>query len=105
MQFEKLNDKQKCFCRFFFRFLKEHKCFSAFQKALLIKKGQTNDGGKWSELIKSCDEHIIFLSFIWGDTEEGYGYWFKTNIDFMNLCELSEVGEIFPQKYDMFSFF
>ena len=88
MQFEKLNDKQKCFCRFFFRFLKEHKCFSAFQKALLIRKGQTNDGGKWPELIKSCDEHIIFLSFIWGETEEGHGYWHVLNDKFYELMRI-----------------
>ena len=90
MQFEKLNDKQKCFCRFFLRFLKENHCFGKYQRALFEAKNyRANDFIK--RQCEDCNSEIINNSFTWSDTKEGHYYWKYLNNEFRSRYYLFRI--------------
>ena len=101
------SDKGKIFLKFFLRFLKEHHCFSKYQRALFEAKNY-RDNNFIKRQCEICNFGIIDNSFIWSDTKEGHDYWSNLNYEFRKLYysfknELSNTSQEFIlAKFNIF---
>lgn len=77
-----LTEKGRIFYLFFSRFLKEHKCFYAYQRALLSKSCRPTKMEDFINLCNTWDISIICRSFIWSNTIEGYKFWRSLHKEF-----------------------
>ena len=89
-----LTEKGKIFCLFFFRFLKENKCFYEYQRALCQNVFRPH---KIEYLIKLCNTKnagIISNSFIWSNTIEGHKFWERLDRNFKILNNLLSLKKL-----------
>lgn len=80
-----LTKRGKIFYLFFLRFLKENKCFYAYQRAFSRNVFRPN---RIEYLIKLCNTwntSIISNSFIWCNTIEGHKFWGRIDKKFKRL--------------------
>lgn len=85
---KKLSLKGKNNLRLFFRFLKENHCFNNFQKAFTNSKH--NNIQSFQNFCNTNVNLILLVSFVWGETEEGYDFWNNIHKRFITLLNQLE---------------
>lgn len=76
-----LTPKGKNNLKLFFRFLKENHCFTNYQKAFINSKH--NNIQSFQDFCNNNNVNLVLLvSFVWGETEEGFDFWQNIHIRF-----------------------
>lgn len=89
---KKLSLKGKNNLRLFFRFLEENHCFTNYQKAFINSK-HNNIQSFQTSFPDFCNTNInliLLVSFVWGETEEGFDFWDKIHKRFITLLNQLE---------------
>lgn len=86
---KKLSLKGKNNLRLFFRFLKENHCFNNYQKAFYSSK-RNNCIQSFQDFCNNNVNLILLVSFVWGETEEGFDFWQNIHIRFITLLSQLE---------------